>query len=95
MGPTRVHPIRRVYIRVYMQEEITQDSGHTKSSDGDEDIGVYNDSFVYTKLFKNAPKAVKLMWVRRTRKGGGLEWSIYTTMISGFKIHRLFLILSW
>ena len=47
-----------------MEEEIVHASGHTESSDNNEDAGTSNDSFLYAELFKNTPKAANLMQTR-------------------------------
>ena len=72
MGLTRTPPNCRTGILANIKEEIIQTSGHAESSDDEENAGVFNDSFVFAEFFKNTPKAVNLIQVLQTSKGGGV-----------------------
>ena len=52
-----------------MEKEIVQASGHSESSDNDEDTGASNDSFLYAEIFKSTLKTANLMQARQTGKG--------------------------
>lgn len=105
---TRNPPTRLTGICANMEEEIIQASGHTESSDNEEDVGASNDSFSYTEHFKNTLKTANLMQARRTSRGvkSGLVYTYHENigvldtydifdlvMVNGYDMYELHILL--